>query len=639
MLKWTVANKREASTETTAPVAAPVRRTSTDRTIQRRSVDGLRDRKQRRKSARRTSLCLRPGKENRFSTTPNNKLDVLTSTDGKALRDVSNITPKNNTAPRRLSSGKPRRKSIYTDDNIETNPSVKPLIRQRKKQCLNPSHAKNLLNVQDVNCGQSCSCCENNSQQDEVAIVQKPLPFASTLPSFQMEYSPCSLRNTQTSTISTNFRTTLPYRNLPYMKYVDETNSEEHCPQKKRAKIDHVSDFLHQISFITSPEDVRIRNVKCAAGLDNEHKDVTVSPLLRKFVDLQFSQISYAKEGKVHPVTDNVDDSAAFNDMSLDKIIDAILDTTAGSERLELRNSSNNNLQNENEQNEIHEENLINIVQEKQLTYTPENSVYMDEKDLVEKSPRDLTPELSVDDDINKRKRSLASLCDERNDSKRRNMDIVECDTDSSFALKRQKCVRRRRPVTFINNNICTEDMECDKMTNTPISAYNKQNDNGYPTEIESSPSYKAGLNDNSFSSSCLFEKSCTVTKSQNLDQSSMLSQQLDCLGYSPWRKENCCGLSTPSLQYFGKDAVFKGKRPLKRSVSDADAVKPMSGAASSTPTRRDRDLSANGYIDLRMSYNNGVLSVHGNYLFYYLLTPYYVVILSLCFVIEPVLL
>ncbi|GLV42022.1 Protostome-specific GEF [Carabus blaptoides fortunei] len=417
-----------------------------------------------------------------------------------------------------------------------------------------------------------------------------------------MEYSPCSLRNTQTTTtVATNFRATVPYRNLPYMKYVEDTNLEEHCPQNKRAKIDHVNDFLHQISFITSPEDVRIRNVKYAAGLDNENNDVTVSPLLRKFVDLRFSQISYAGEGKVHPATDNVDDSAAFNDMSLDKIIDAILDTTAGSEQLELRNSSNNHLQNENEQNQIHEDNLINIVQEKQLTYTLENSPNIDEKDLVDKSVRDLTP----DDDINKRKRSSVSLCEERNDSKRRNVDNVEGDTDTSFALKRQKCVRRRRPATLmINNNICRTDMECDKMTNTPVSVYKQD---------ESTSLYKERFNDNSFSSSCVFEKSCTVTKSQNLDQNSMLSQQLDCLGYSPWRKEICCGLSTPSLQHFETDCVFKGKRPLKRSVSDADGMKPpMSGTASSTPTRRDRDLSAaNGYIDLQVSYDNGVLSIN----------------------------
>lgn len=544
MLKWTVANRRESTHEATTE--APASAASRSCITQRRNIDGVRERKQRRHSARRASLCVRPDKENRCARTftPPSSGGV---TDGKALRDVSNITPTASTIiiGGRASTGRSAaRKSIYTDDEtIDSKSPGKLLIRAKKKKCLNPAHTKSHFAderaaLNDDKCG-----CTNSMPQilkpDNQNILH-PV-YSSTLPSFQMEYSPC-LRDA----VIPNLPPILPYNVLPHLKPFQGINVDENCSPSKKPKIDHVNDFLHQISFITSPEDLKLRKQRQNAGKQNA--EVTVSPLLEKFVDLRFSQISY----------DNVDkdDSSGFNDMSLDKIVDAILDTTVESERIiplkEKNRSSTCIIKNQNVEKE-------SLAPDKP---TPENNQ-------------------NTDEEAPKRKRSSTSLSED----------------GTSFYLKRQKCVRRRKQINLLNNN----EVPYDNMNSTPTSAIN----------AEDLSNNRDAINDNSFSSSCVSGKRCSVSNSQNFEQSSVLSQQLDCLSYSPWKKEICCGLSTPSLEQFAKDAVFKRKRALTRSVSD----QPMKIAASSTPTKC-RDSSVSGSIDLQFSHTKGHLHVHGKYIY-----------------------
>lgn len=577
MLKWTVANRRETDGETSVQ-RHPA--TNSCSITQRRSIDAIRERKERRRSARRASLCLRNrnDKENQcLSSTPTSKYtpETLYPSDTKVLRDVSNITP--NTHPTSANHNR----ILQDNDTISTSNLSPPrtLMRQRKKQCVNPSHGRNYPDINEV---KRLLLNESNICHTEPQIEienERGTNFASTLPTFQTEYSPCSLINFCNPTNCTS-KPTFPYQSLttlPQFKSV----LQDACSPSKKPKIDHVNDFLHQISFITSPEDIRIRNAKLIDLQNSNRTEINVSPLLRKISDLRFSKISYSPDDKVLPVSSPLDDSTAFNDMSLDKIVDAILDTTIGSEHLELRETEL--VQKDNEINQVNEENLVNNAQEKE-----EYLLRTETSDIV----NNLNNTTQINEDTTKRKRTVS--CTELSVSKR----FMESIADSSFTLKRQKCIRRRKTILNpINNNILPDEIHYDlKETPTSTLKYIHQ------TDIETSLSYK----DNSFSSSCLSGKNCTDTGiKENVHHFS--SHNLDCLAYSSWEKDMCCGLSTPMLERLGgKGADLERKRALRRSLSS-----PFTIAASSTPTR-SRDSSVSGTVDLQSQYKNGKLTVHG---------------------------
>lgn len=504
MLKWTIAKREQALVG-----AKPARTATSSCTTQRRSIDALRERKQRRHSARRASLCVRLDKENRGITTPTTRTDC----DVKALRDVSNLTP----TPR-----------SFCDDSSPT----RIVPRARKKQCLDPGHLKQhqlpegLLNIPLQN-----NNCPSISQT----------VYSSTLPSLQMEYSPC-LRE---ATCPGGSVTKYPYQLLPHLKpsnlnHLNNLNNINYLNptenNTKRLKIDHVDDFLHQISYITSPEELQIKPTAKQKRISSA-KQVSVTPLLKKIVDLRFSQISTS-------INVDKDDSTGFNDLSLDKIVDAILDTTESEERISAIDTETQII-NENQNVEIQ----LN-------TCTSMNISIVDAKE------------------ITKRKRTKS---------------ITE---DDSFKLKRQKCVRRRKQQNTLNNNDVPYE---DNVSSTPTSTIN---------EVEFS--FRENLNDNSFNSSCISGKNYSTSKI-NIEQSSGLSQQLECLRYSPWRREICCGLGTPSLEKFAKEVIFKRKRKMCRSVSD----KSMTMTASSTPTK-----IFNGFIDIQTDNTKGILHVNGEILF-----------------------
>lgn len=154
---------------------------------------------------------------------------------------------------------------------------------------------------------------------------------------------------------------------------------EDELPPRKKLKTDHVNDFLHQITFITSPE----RNESCFPGFrtNASAKKVfssdKVTPLVRKFLDFRFSKGNSAVR-----VNNNLDDSSFINNMSLDKIVDAILDTTDESIRPTVKRALNSTLcvniesENENHHNESREENLVNTAHERRnmLENVSENS-------------------------------------------------------------------------------------------------------------------------------------------------------------------------------------------------------------------------------------------------------------------------
>nr|XP_015840738.1 PREDICTED: uncharacterized protein LOC663795 isoform X2 [Tribolium castaneum] len=436
MLKWTVMARREA--DKSDALRRPTADASTSETTpksnktKRRHSSG-----HRRSGGRRSSLGLEMDKENQFTSTPIKSFEDHHQFD--ALRDVSNLTPN-----RRVLSAKKCRRSASPSSHRK---------HKKKKLCLNPSHRKEFGEGKNY-----FRPFETVDSHIEGVLVDKDLSgelrvkrriqdtYAPTLPTFTTEYSPCFMRDAH---CLYNFT---PAKATPLGKYLALDQDTPH-PSKK-PKIDHVSDFLHQINFITSPEDDKLTcptmESKSTLTLREESK---VSPLVKKLVDLRFSQLSCDKDTCKN-------NSSLINDLSLDQIVDAILNSSAES-------AANK----ENESNETHEENLINTENERHVatsfdrcssdsgfkSSTTEYSHQLEGN--FQCKCKTSTPNAALCDKtiininetfnercvdvINPRKRPSSTPNDDNN-AKRAYLDKSEED-NVYCTLKRQRCIRRRR--------------------------------------------------------------------------------------------------------------------------------------------------------------------------------------------------
>ncbi|XP_044258396.1 uncharacterized protein LOC123007266 isoform X2 [Tribolium madens] len=448
MLKWTVmarrdAEKSDASRRPTADATTSETTTPKSNKPKRRHSSG-----HRRSGGRRSSLGLEMDKENQFTSTPIKSFEDHHQFD--ALRDVSNLTPN-----RRVLSAKKCRRSASPSSHRK---------HKKKKLCLNPSHRKEFgegksgknyfrpfetvdSHIEGVLVDGVCEC--NSGELRMKRRIEDT--YAPTLPTFAMEYSPCFMRDAHCVAKAT-----------PLGKYLAQDQDTPH-PSKK-PKIDHVSDFLHQINFITSPEDDKLTCFTMESKSTLKlREDSKVSPLVKKLVDLRFSQLSYDKN-----IVDTCkNNSSLINDLSLDQIVDAILNSSTESEHTNKTNTNK-----DNESNETQEENLINIENERHVassfdrcssdsgfksstteyshqlegnfqckckTSTP-NAVLCD-KTII--NINETFNERCVDV-INPRKRPSSTPNDSVNNAKRVYLDKSEED-NVYFTLKRQRCIRRRR--------------------------------------------------------------------------------------------------------------------------------------------------------------------------------------------------
>ncbi|CAH0553427.1 unnamed protein product [Brassicogethes aeneus] len=453
MLKWTVMTRREPGdkSEQAASECGSVAKSTTSssttttprKTKRRRSSLG-----RRRSSCHKNRSSLEPDKENQFTSTP------IKSPEGfavqfDALRDVSNLTPTdNNRRVLSVKKCKSERKS--------------PRIIKKKKSCLNnhpdvfntDSHSSNFFRPFEA---------VDSHIEGILADEMYPTAYAPTLPTSAMDYSPCPMKSTHC---------------LVTLNNASPKVTNDDCPPSKKPKFDHVDDFLHQISFITSPEDKRLKfpglKLKNSAKklLANEFK---VSPLVKKFIDLRFSKISL--NSKKH------DDSSYINDLSLDQLVDAILESSSDSDRPKTSSTLNTSilcnigneteLEKENDLNETHEENLINIEHERNRrpsfdgsstdsgfrSSTTENSHQLDSNYLCKCNNNNKETsgniicdktiininetfnERCVDDETRLRKRSSDSSLESEPVTKRMNLDRS---LEENFTLRRQKCIRRK---------------------------------------------------------------------------------------------------------------------------------------------------------------------------------------------------
>lgn len=462
MLKWTVIPRRDAVKPDGSRPLSPTRRTDAKLATPKSNKS-----KRRRSSLhKRNSLDdLEADKENQFTSTPIKSSDNFLQFE--ALRDVSNLTP---TDKRRMPSAKKCK-----NERKHTTSNASPRLQHKKKKRCRNSHGLEININTDSQCSNyfkpfetvdshiegilddgSCRC----KKSSDSCIKRVPDIFAPTLPMF---YTPCPLRT--------------PLCNLQPIASVLE---EERIPPHKKPKVDHINDFLHQITHVSSPEtsDLHFPGLRLNSTTKIFPSELKVSPLVKKFLDLKFNKVNVDSR-----LETKCNDSSLINDMSLDKIVSAILDTSDDSIRPTVRRALNTSLivnVNDDDLNETHEENLMNIEHEPKTfgvenisenssdsgfrSSTTENLHQLDnnflcrcnnnnkDKIIVSDVPIDKTiipidetfNERCVDEDLSSRKRPSSTVLDCETDSKRALLE-KSLEETSNFTLKRQKCIRRRR--------------------------------------------------------------------------------------------------------------------------------------------------------------------------------------------------
>lgn len=281
-----------------------------------------------------------------------------------------------------------------------------------------------------------------------------PNTYAPTLPTLSSEYSPYAMKQS-------HCLQTLSHTSTKKLKSLSKVFKDD-VPPNKKLKVDHVEDFLNQITFIASPENSKC----CLPGLKSSTKANTnlqlnrVSPLVKKFLDFRCA--------------DEKNNSSFINNMSLDKIVDAILDSSDDSVRPTIRHALNSslivNVASENDMNESREDNIMNLVKESKvaLDAMSRNSSDSGFRSTTTEQSHELANnffckcnnnnkenvtivemngnERSVDCNVDSRKRPSSSVFEDGTAQKKIILDHSR--EDLVFTLKRQKCIRRKRAVS-----------------------------------------------------------------------------------------------------------------------------------------------------------------------------------------------
>lgn len=440
MLKWTVNYKRNS--EKFEPLLA---------TNPTGSSPGKPKRRRRSSASRRSSICskrtsTRNGvdKENQFTSTP-----IKTNEDHAGveniLRDVSNLTPKDTTNKKRASILKKSDEAGYLDFANK---------QKKKKKCLDPAHSKEVL-LFDCDSGGGGGGCGKNSFKPFESVdshirsfhVPKeeecPKNFAPTLPSFVTSYSPCRTKCLK----SYNRCPSLP---KPSRTKTNQLNLEELYPPNKKPKIDHVNDFLHRISLITSPEDERVvlRKRNVPIGSTCEVETVKISPLVQRLVDLRFSRISPDEK------KDDLNDSSLINELSIDDIVNAILDSSCEISDKENEATTVQKME-EPKKEEVSFKSSSDSGFKSTSTENPHQigsnykckcSKISPNGDVVTVVDTGATfNERCVDVPSRKRPSVITKDCETVVPPKRSHLDTSSSEEKASFTLKRQRCIRRRK--------------------------------------------------------------------------------------------------------------------------------------------------------------------------------------------------
>ncbi|KAK4881061.1 hypothetical protein RN001_004380, partial [Aquatica leii] len=395
MLKWTVTRKSELHPSANDVFNSQDRH---NKIKHRRSSTS----KRRSNSCQSTSSSIthEHNKENCFTSTP---IKSCESHQYDALRDVSNFSPQDQN--RRTRSNK-----RCIDRYVQSE-------KKKKKKCIEKHDDVYFRPFEVV----------DSHIQGVTLAPQSFSRFAPTLPTFQVEDSPCFLR--------TNCNV-LNRKSCPF-PISTITSFDSNCLPVKKSR-----------NFEVSLSDTEVDKV------DN----VNVSPLVKRLIDLRFSKISYDTESDSKE-SEKLNNSSYINNLSLDKIVDAILETT--NENEETVNLEPRLQERQNELNETHEENLINSEHERQISVSTNSCDSGFSSTTTKHHDIDVNFKCKCLDNngdnaklfLNDAKhcdKTIIDLADTFNErcvdidttSRKRQFDSSSC---VNFTLKRQKCIRRRR--------------------------------------------------------------------------------------------------------------------------------------------------------------------------------------------------
>lgn len=451
MLKWAVTQRREtteAKCEVSRPLAngaAVKRRESAPCKIikQRESVSRCSKTKRRRSSTGKKSVYCDDEKENQYTSTP------IKSSEGEALRDIINLTPKE------------KRLTLFSKQEITDDPAYKEFAdgrfkHKRKKRCLDPAHSKDaLVNSDDdgsqffkpfeavdshvrsllVDNTNHHKCIKTKTPHQDIKKLL-PQTYAPTLPTYFMEYSPL----TETKVLPPSICCTVPRL---------KSTLDEQFPPNKKAKIEHVNDFLHQISHVTALERSDSQNVSTETIKGSEIK---VSPLVQRLVDLRFNKNGCDKR------REGINDSSFINELSLDQLVDAILDSSTEFETKTIEEVKAPQEPEKSESNgRVPPQDGNGSIDSGFRSNSTENSHHIDSNYVCKcktNTAKNISSERTVInleeaynerciDDVTVRKRSLSNSPGCSSQPKR---PFLENSTENiNFTLKRQRCVRRRK--------------------------------------------------------------------------------------------------------------------------------------------------------------------------------------------------
>lgn len=340
MLKWTkrAEPSDDAGSKLSTLILTSQQRINHRRIHARRSTGNLSrtarivNREKQRKSLGSSELCKRiqnRDKENQVVLTPhpNGFHQNITSTPviafgsklDNALRDMRNITPKLNS----------NSNSIQALLNAMTPSRKRPLAKT-------PPDAPNLMDRV------ICSSPKESALTANTSVIIQQTPYASTLPTFDVEYSPCGPTQTLLPNPTSIIVTAGTFFNQP--RYFQEP-----LPASKRLKYSPIG---------TNPLSSHLSDIKFSTLNVNAQKPIgeSAAEKLTKETDFQTQKVA---KGSVNNLNNNNDDnknhnactddahlikcpvnfndtkpstetslsSSALNDTALDKMIDAILES------------------------------------------------------------------------------------------------------------------------------------------------------------------------------------------------------------------------------------------------------------------------------------------------------------------------
>ncbi|KAF7267264.1 hypothetical protein GWI33_019497 [Rhynchophorus ferrugineus] len=245
--------------------------------------------------------------------------------------------------------------------------------------------------------------------------------------------------------------------------HIESILAEELCSCKKPSASEHKGKIFYDEDTTrignTDQKEITplIKKPKVEALKINGENDIRVTPLVRKFLDLRFSRV----------ILENEANSSSFiNDMSLDKLVEALLDDSSDNKDVSLNTSvivhTDNDLEKENDLNHTREENMMNLEQERQIelhseassdsgfkSSTNDNSHQLDNNFQCKCNNNNIGPlektiiqinetfnERCVDDSESRKRASVSS--DNESLTKKARL-------DADYTLKRQKCIRRKK--------------------------------------------------------------------------------------------------------------------------------------------------------------------------------------------------